>query len=68
MSKASSEACICAGSPTPRYPVALTKAEAMWIDVIRHASRDGDVLPTLRRVHQVRALFRSFANERRPEE
>jgi hypothetical protein len=40
----------------------------MWIDVIRHASRDGDVLPTLRRVHQVRALFRGFANEPRQEE
>lgn len=39
----------------------------MWIDVIRHATRDGDVLPTLRRVHKVRELFRGFANERRPE-
>ena len=68
MRRASSDACICAGSQTPRYPVALTNAEAMWIDVIRHASRNADVLPTLRRVHQVRALFRGFANEPRPEE
>ena len=68
MNEASPDARSCAGSQTPRYPVALTSAEAMWIDVIRHASRDEDVLPTLRRVHQVRALFRGFANERRPEE
>ncbi|CAG0967796.1 hypothetical protein ANRL2_01403 [Anaerolineae bacterium] len=64
MRKASPDTCIRDGSRTPRYPVALTRAEAMWIDVIRHASRDGDVLPTLRRVHQVRALFRDFADER----
>lgn len=55
-------------SQTQRCPVALPKAEAIWIDVIRHASRDGNVLPTLARVHKVRELFREFANERRPEE
>lgn len=67
MNEASLDARSCAGSQILRYPVALTRAEAMWIDVIRHATRDGDVLPTLRRVHKVRELFRGFANERRPE-
>ena len=68
MKDAPSDARFCTGSQSPQYPVGLSKAEAMWIDVIRHASRDGDVLPTLDRVHKVRALFRGFANERRTEE
>jgi hypothetical protein len=44
----------------------LTKHERFWIEVIREAARDSDPPPSLRRVQELRRIFREAGPQEEP--